>query len=298
MVLVSNNNSLFQNNNNSNGFSIIINNGSYDNVATTNNFKRKLNINKSVKSIMDYYAKISYGFYDITYSDSIKTEFKNIALELLTLKMEESGEYDVLRKNIVKTMDTLYKWVNHEINSSNSVNLNNNMISKMMARLQDFIDRLNREKLQMSLEDQLKQLYKNVGVQLESLLTNYARGNFDKIKEDLDNNVFENLAVALYNEKNDELEYYEFIRLLLVRSLEGIKQSIILNTDQTEKIENLLRELNQIKNPIKNTFISASSTLDTIATIRKEYKQYIELYGIPENGVFDADKLAEIIKKI
>ena len=168
----------------------------------------------------------------------------------------------------------------------------------MMARLRDFIDRLNREKLQMSLEDQLKQLYNNVGVQLESLLTNYAHGNFDKIKEDLDNNVFENLAVALYNEKNDELEYYEFIRLLLVRSLEGIKQSIILNTDQTEKIEKLLSELNQIKNPIKNTFISASSTLDTIATIRKEYKQYIELYGIPENGVFDTDKLAEIIKKM
>ena len=81
MVLVSNNN----NNNSSsssNGFSIIINNGSYDNGAATNNFKRKLNINKSVKSIMDYYAKISYGFYDITYSDSIRTEFKNIALEL------------------------------------------------------------------------------------------------------------------------------------------------------------------------------------------------------------------------
>jgi len=35
--------------------------------------------------------------------------------------------------------------------------------------------------------------------------------------------------------------------------------------------------------------------VETVATIRPEYIKYIQLYGLPEGGVFDTEKLADII---
>ena len=49
---------------------------------------------------------------------------------------------------------------------------------------------------------------------------------------------------------------------------------------------------------VVTSVMSATATLDTIAEIRPEIIRYIELYGYPENHVFDTDKLSVIIKEI
>ena len=35
-----------------------------------------------------------------------------------------------------------------------------------------------------------------------------------------------------------------------------------------------------------------------VATLKPEYAEYIRLYGYPESGVFDMDKLAKILKSL
>ena len=103
--------------------------------------------------------------------------------------------------------------------------------------------------------------------------------------------------MSIRYEKNETYASYEQLRTLVNRSLEVIEQTIILESELQNQITTYKNELQSIKNPTAPLF-ELESAIKTVATIKPEYIKYIELYGIPEGGVFDTDKLAAIIESL
>jgi hypothetical protein len=59
----------------------------------------------------------------------------------------------------------------------------------------------------------------------------------------------------------------------------------------------LKKIIEELKNPT-TALLSASSSVSVVAQIRPEIKLYIQKYGFPCGGLFEANKLNEILKEI
>lgn len=132
-----------------------------------------------------------------------------------------------------------------------------------------------------------------------------------------DNDKYTELSIILNNSLKDTIKYpeYERLRVHLKNVLEFIylsKRQIVINTElnktvsDCEKMElkykDILKNADTIKTYIKSLggkFISPFPTSE-VTVIKAEilplYALYINNYGYPEDGVFDADKLATMTK--
>jgi len=145
--------------------------------------------------------------------------------------------------------------------------------------------------------------------QITKILQAYALGDFNYVIQNLDMNDYNALAVGLYKLQNLNYPCYEQIRKSLTSTLTGLRQCVI----QTQLLQNLQSQLATykegydilhdnalLKEYIKHLgkhmqlFSGATYTVPTL-NIRPEYLEYITLYGVPENLIFDPDKLAQII---
>ena len=149
------------------------------------------------------------------------------------------------------------------------------------------------------------QCFKNINTILQS----YASGNFSYVIQNLNINDYNTLAVGLYKLQNLNYPCYEQIRKTLTYTLEGLQQcvfqaqllqqlqqQIIIYKEGYEILHDntLLREYIEQLRKSMQAFPNMSVTVDLL-NIRPEYLEYINLYGLPENLIFDPDKLAEII---
>ena len=84
----------------------------------------------------------------------------------------------------------------------------------------------------------------------------------------------------------------QYARIIdLQNSLELSKENEAILYDPV-RLSAYIAELNRPK------FAFPDSNVTTIAaTLKPEYAEYIALYGYPEGGVFDMDKLSTILKK-
>ena len=149
---------------------------------------------------------------------------------------------------------------------------------------------------------QLRRLYENAGQYIKPILdqfidADFENGDFENIKQLLTTPYYEQLSVLLYDEKCERFEYYEHLRLMINSILEVLTKTITLEADLQNEINRIKNELYNCRNPAAPIF-ELETAVETVAAIRPEYMRYIQLYGMPEGGVFDVDRLAEIIKEI
>ena len=148
-------------------------------------------------------------------------------------------------------------------------------------------------------------LYNSVGIDIYNLLNAFVQEDTEKIKQLLSYDNYTSLVARLYDmkiDKNDMTEeefYFERFRTLLTNSIEGVNKSSLDMENQKNAYDELFQKYKMLTDASSgSTVMSATSTLDTIAEIRPEIIRYIDLYGYPENHVFNTDKLAEIIAEI
>jgi hypothetical protein len=145
-------------------------------------------------------------------------------------------------------------------------------------------------------QEQLKSLYENAGNFIDTLLRQFISGDVQGVQQLLNTDYYNQLAIKLNEERRDEEDYtyYEFLRKLVNRSLEVLEKSFSIENELKIEMDKIRNELYQTQNPTKPLF-EMEATVETVATIRPEYVKYILLYGLPDGGVFDTEKLADII---
>ena len=166
---------------------------------------------------------------------------------------------------------------------------------------------------------QMESLYENAGEELFDILSRYVGTNEDSNDTNtMDDNIdrldtiraelternehgrtkIEDLALALRGEKCERFTYYENLRLLVNRSIETLQQTLALDFYYRDILNKLNTRINQLENPTPQAILELEAALGTIATVRPEYLRYIQTYGMPTGGVFDTDKLAEILREL
>ena len=141
---------------------------------------------------------------------------------------------------------------------------------------------------------------------------NYAAGAFETIKSQLNQTLYNNYSLGLYNARKPLNTTYEKVRAFINRNLEGLLQSINLyNTNTSVTAEKdaykiiadkfndpnqLLAQLNMLRGSI-SLFPEQHITVIPVQ-IKPEYLIYIQTYGYPENGIWDPDLMGAIIASI
>ena len=163
----------------------------------------------------------------------------------------------------------------------------------------------------LNTEDLLKTLYNNIGSSLNTLLQNYSIGNIVAVKNELTQN-YDKLSVVIRNNSKPEFLYYEIMRVLLSKTLDGMNQSIkqylelvetlskLERCNQTKSIlddpEKLKEYIDQLKG---RRYLFDVEPITMVKTILKpQYAAYIKLYGLPSGGVFESDKMGDILYKL
>jgi len=160
-------------------------------------------------------------------------------------------------------------------------------------------------------EDLLKALYNNIGSSLNTLLQNYSIGNIVAVNNELTEK-YDNLAVTIRNNSKPQYLYYEIMRVLLSKTLDGMNQSIrqylhlveaLSKLEQCNQYKNILDDpvkLNDYINNLKDRlYLFDVEPITMIKTIIKpQYAEYIRLYGFPSGGIFEIDKIGDILYKL
>jgi hypothetical protein len=144
---------------------------------------------------------------------------------------------------------------------------------------------------------------------IDHLFDLFSRGNFSQIVLVLTRDKYNSLAVELLHlAKNDPT--YEQIRTTIAKSLEGLYQGVLqhillINTQyeliKVSKKASILDDMCKLREYLEHMketlcILPDSEVSIVTASVKPEYLQYIQLYGYPEGGVFEADKLAQILK--
>jgi len=142
----------------------------------------------------------------------------------------------------------------------------------------------------------LAKLYENVGDDLKTLFTYFSIGDVGTLKEQLTYDVYQNLATLLIDSSYPVDINYTNVLGIIQTSLDGLYKSVIIASEQQTtiaKLNALLFELSS--DTLKDVqSLRVTSDLDIIALIRPEIKLYVQLYGYPANGIFDAELINQI----
>lgn len=149
---------------------------------------------------------------------------------------------------------------------------------------------------------------------LQQLLDSYSQGDFYAVANTFTQEVYNQMAVDINNLalNSETYPYYEELRLMIIASLEGLKQSttqyanlINLETQLStcQEYQSILYDpvklqdfLNSLK---KNVRVFPDVSVRAIrAEVKQEYLDYIKLYGYPPGGIFEMDKMAPILKQL
>ena len=185
-------------------------------------------------------------------------------------------------------------------------------VSRSQATMYGKLQAVDQESKCTNSEDLLKILYTNIGTSLNGLLQNFSAGKFLEVKNDLTIDKYNQLSIVINNNTRPNFLYYEIIRLLFSKTLDGLMQSVnqyiqLLDTasklekcteyssilDDPEKLKDYINQLNNQRYLFD---VEPITMVETV--IKQEYLEYIKLYGFPEGGIFESNKLGDIIFKI
>jgi len=143
---------------------------------------------------------------------------------------------------------------------------------------------------------------------IDHLFDLFSQGQFSQIVLLLTRDKYNSLAVELLNlAKTDPT--YEQIRTTIAKSLEGLYQGVLqhillINTQyeliKVSKKASILDDMCKLREYLEHMketlcILPDSEVSIVTASVKPEYLQYIQLYGYPEGGVFEVDKLAGIL---
>lgn len=147
--------------------------------------------------------------------------------------------------------------------------------------------------------------------ELTQLYYNFSIGNFDYVVQNFTRTKYYSLSTQLLAIQVDASIFpeYEQTRVCITRSLEGLYQAINLYIScesthaELERVKaraSILDNMTELKKYIQS-LAGSMSIFDDVnvtavaATLKPEIAVYIRLYGYPEGGVFETDKLANAI---
>ena len=158
-------------------------------------------------------------------------------------------------------------------------------------------------------------LYDNVGEDVNKILQAFYLNDEEELNKLLHSDNYQRIIETLYNTKiipgaghndyniyssgdpkNDTL--YEQNRVFYGNAIQGAQNSRNKLGDAITKIKLLEDKIFLLQNPRLRPALEAHTTLNVAATIRPEIKEYIRIYGYPENHIFDPDFLAEILARL
>lgn len=148
---------------------------------------------------------------------------------------------------------------------------------------------------------------------VKTLTDEYAKGEFAIVAKLLTPNTYKEMSIALNRLAQDPRLYpdYEKIRNAICSTFSGLYQSIIqysqlvettIQLSEAQALVDILKDpvrLQEYINEQKSQralFADSHVQLQTVAQLKPEYAEYIRLYGFPTGGVFDMEKLANILK--
>jgi hypothetical protein len=148
------------------------------------------------------------------------------------------------------------------------------------------------------------------------LLDLFAIGSYHELVTKLSSENYSKISTMIYEIKMDPNLYpnYELLRNTISLSFQQLYQSFLIhaqNADCDATIQGL-REKEAILDNVsllKEYILKLQTQLNAyvfdevkvaapLAIIKPEYAKYIQLYGYPQNMVFDTDKLAAIIQSL
>jgi len=147
---------------------------------------------------------------------------------------------------------------------------------------------------------------------IKILFYEYSLGNISIVGNILNLKTYETISIELAKLSASSIKYprYEQLRKNYAYAIAGLYQSLLqnlkinelqnrLNTalDKASILDNPERLKEYIKN-FKSTIFPDTSITIIKATIKPQYAEYIKLYGMPSGGVFDLDKLGEIMIRL
>ena len=260
------------------------------------------NITQKLNSIIYYGNNLSL--------EELNDEYNIILYQLQKLKNNASDEYsyNIVLQNIISTFETLlsiYKlYISRNEEDFNIPQTTYDHINNLDAFIIDLYQEKcpdsipnNYNRWNLDLEAALFSLYKNVGKKIGDLSKLLSLGKYEDLQEVLTYELYTSLSVSLYNENYDKSIGYTNLRNILYYNLEGLFKIVLLTETHADEIENLKAQIDNLKNP-KQSIFSTFAENNIVAEIRPEIISYITLYGFPEGGVFDAEKLAEILSKL
>ena len=144
---------------------------------------------------------------------------------------------------------------------------------------------------------------------LEKYLQDYANRDFEELAEKLDFNEYKRLAVDI-NTVIHTTVFNNKLQSFFNRTLEGLFQCVYQYNEFVD-INKKLLELKECESIFKNPYMlmqyvdklqktNAFNLFDMPVVrvpricLKPEYNEYARMYGLPTDGIFDADKLFEI----
>lgn len=192
-----------------------------------------------------------------------------------------------------------YRFVNDSVNAGFSFSGKQNSYNTMYGKLGNLTQYKN---------NLYKNIFRSLFGDVIKLIDNYSKGNFANVSEQLPRDRYEELSRKLFSFPTNGSSELDSLRKVATSLLQGVQQSIfqyfeLMNTlDKLEKCQEksaILKDRNKLNEYIqqlkKSNYLFDVKPVQVIsATLKPEYAEYIKIYGFPEGGIFEADKLAEI----
>lgn len=158
-------------------------------------------------------------------------------------------------------------------------------------------------------DENIYKVLADYSVIIQKLLFEFSLGNFQYVTSILTRKYYQYLSIKLTQIVYNDYPIYEQLRITIKYALQGLYKAIqqyqiLLETNiklasVTERAS-ILDDMQKLKEFVKTLKGGGNIFPDLIITapmakIKPEYLEYIQLYGYPSNGVFDMDKLGEIL---
>ena len=278
-----------------------------------------------MKYLYDSFVTDNSATYSILKNNVIKV-FKALLLEMEYIVFKNGDLYFLEGTIIASLLPFLTNFTQGENENADLLELVKFQIEKFLDKLEDDdIDPSDDFKRKIIQFDKLKQMVLN---SLETYLTLFKNGNFTTLEEQFteieQNDIGKKIiSDSLYVITEQELEDYmdtnqlfKQYRSFIFKIIDGLNSAILLDnknrglTVQNQTLQgfsDILSDPTLLQDYIDRTYgdgninsalLSETLTLTTGLELKPEYKEYVELYGFPESGVYDAEKLQEIIQSL
>ena len=161
-------------------------------------------------------------------------------------------------------------------------------------------------------------LYDELGEDINKILHAFYSQDEDKLETILTDEKYKKFSTTLYNSKivynmrdmynqrivattsgsarNDAL--YECNRLLFGNALKAAQNVIRSVKESKIRIKYLEDQITQLQAPRDPDILTTSASIDVVALVPIEIREYVLRWGVPVNHIYDTDKMVEICNEL